>query len=149
MTTLITMSDAANTFGTPEWFGTWWPVYSPIILLVLGGIITGTYAIVNRRGGERARNKNAPPPTWPEMWKRIDEQDTRIDELNEIITDMKSEHGREIQNMKDAHEQERRAWRDERMEIIHHVKVLEDLVPTPPGVPPRPWEGLAARVTIT
>lgn len=100
-----------------QWFATWWPIWSPIALLLLGGLITFATAAWNRRGGERAARRNPLPPTWPEMWARIDAQDQKIDALEaRIAIDQK-----------------------EKAEIIRHVKTLEAGYPNPPGPPPRPW----------
>lgn len=111
---------------TADWFAMWWPIWAPIVLLLIGGASTGTWVIVSRRGGERAARRNPLPPTWPEMWARIDAQDTRIDALELALASEKSQ----------------------KAEIIRHVKTLEAGYPNPPGPPPRPWkfatEGLAA-----
>lgn len=50
----------------------------PLIGLAVGGLIAGGFAIANRRGGERAARLRQLPPTWPEMWKRLDELEERV-----------------------------------------------------------------------
>ena len=93
-----------------EWFGVWWPIWSPIVLLILGAITTGIITAWNRRGGEKVARRSPLPPTWPEMWARIDDLEKRLE-----------------------------AVEAERDEIIAHVKTLEAGYPNPPGPPPRPW----------
>lgn len=109
---------------TDEWseFLRWWPIWSPAALLLLGGMSGGIWVIISRRGGEKAARRNPLPPTWPEMWARIDKQEERIDALELAL----------------AHEQREKA------EIVAHVRTLEAGYPNPPGPPPRPWALAAA-----
>lgn len=102
---------------TADEFLKWWPIWSPILLLLVGSSATGIWVLLNRRGGEKAARRNPLPPSWPEMWARIDEQDTRIDALETALARVQHE----------------------KAEIIRHVKTLEAGYPDPPGPPPRPW----------
>lgn len=115
-----------------EWgdFLRWWPIWSPALLLILGGASTGIWVIVNRRGGEKAARKNPLPPTWPEMWARIDAQDEKIDELERLLLAATGEVGTLTSEVK---------RRDDQIDqLIQHILRLEPLVPTPPGPPARP-----------
>lgn len=112
---------------TPEvaaWFALWWPIWSPLALLLLGSASAGVWAIVTRRGGEKAARRNPLPPTWPEMWARLDAQDQKMDRQDAEIAELKRMLGVEQR---------------EKAEIIRHVKTLEAGYPNPPGPPPRPW----------
>lgn len=111
---------------TPEvaqWFATWWPIWSPIVVLILGGASTGIWVMVNRRDGDKTARKNPLPPTWPEMWARIDIQDGRIDALERELRAAGAENDRKDDQIDD---------------LITHILKLELLVPSPPGPPPRP-----------
>lgn len=60
----------------------WLPPIIVAIIMVTGG---GIWAIVNRRGGDKTRLKVPPPPTWPEMWARMEAQDSKIEQLESRI----------------------------------------------------------------
>lgn len=128
---------------TPEtaaWFAAWWPLWAPFLLLAVGGSITGIWALITRRDGEKVARKNPLPPTWPEMWARIDAQDTRIAAQDEKI-DAQADEITELRRALKVTEREKE-------QIISHVQTLEAGYPNPPGPPPRPWkflgDGLAA-----
>ena len=48
------------------------PFLPLISALVLGGA-GGLWVILNRRGGDKTKNTVPPAPTWPEMWKQMQE----------------------------------------------------------------------------
>lgn len=112
------------------WFATWWPLWSPFALLVVGGSVTGIWLMVNRRDGERAARKAPLPPTWPEMWARLDAQDVRIEALENDLAESKEE----VRGLRS----ETRRKDDQIDELITHILKLEHLIPTPPGPPARP-----------
>ena len=65
----------------------WETFWIPITIgLILGGA-GGVWAILNRRGGQRFAAKHPAPPTWPEMWARMEAQEKRIDGLEKLIVD--------------------------------------------------------------
>lgn len=101
-----------------EWFATWWPIWAPFALAIVAACAAGLWALYNRRDGEKAARTNPLPPTWPEMWARIDAQDQRIEKLERQLV--------EADELYD--------------EVIHHVRTLEAGYPDPPGPPPRPWK---------
>lgn len=105
-----------------EWaeFMRWWPIWGPAVVLVLGSSATGVWVIISRRGGEKAARRSPLPPTWPEMWQRIDDQRSRIDEQDKRIDELEDQ------------------LRTQRSEMIAHIVALEALVPNPPGPPARP-----------
>jgi hypothetical protein len=111
MTSITLDSEPVLTFFTK-----YWPLILPIAVVVAGGLITGFFAVINRRGEARTKQKASVPPTWPEMWARIDALDARVDKL----------------------EKENETLRREKGEIFAHVVTLERMIPEPP---PRPrWE---------
>jgi hypothetical protein len=85
MTILLEAAVAANnnpdTVG--EWIAKWWPLWSPLLVVIVGGIITGIFMLVNRRGGEKEKNKTPLPPSWPEMWQRIDKLEGLVRQLSD------------------------------------------------------------------
>jgi hypothetical protein len=93
-----------------------WPVILPFLLLAFGGSVTGIWVIVNRRGSDKAKANTPLPPTWPEMWARIDQLETRVSTL----------------------EDEKEILHRTSTAMLAHIKVLEEIVPNPPGVPSRP-----------
>lgn len=50
----------------------------PAVCLVAAAVVAGRYTIKNRREGDAAARRNSVPPTWPEMWARMDALETRI-----------------------------------------------------------------------
>lgn len=62
-----------------EWIATWWPIYAPFVALLVGGASTGIWAIVTRRGGEKAKRTDLVPPTWPEIYKRMEALEERAE----------------------------------------------------------------------
>lgn len=119
MFTIVNASDGAVvTFLTK-----YWPLITPLAVVVAGAVATGIFSIWNRRGEAKTKAKAPLPPTWPEMW-------ARIDKLEERITALEAEN--------DALKDDLAAQKREKAEIFHHVVKLERLVPEPP---PRPqWE---------
>lgn len=61
--------------------GDWWAW--PLTVAVVGALLTGGYAMLNRHGSERSAARMLKPPTWPEMWSHMQAQDARIDALEE------------------------------------------------------------------
>lgn len=59
------------------------------LLPTLGGIaialVAGSLAAWSRWGGDRNRARQPLPPTWPEMWARMDLQDEKIAALTRIV----------------------------------------------------------------
>jgi hypothetical protein len=105
-----------------EWVTVWWPLIIPAAAVIIGGIIAGTFAVANRRGGEKAARKSPLPPTWPEMWARLDEQGRKIAELEAKVGVL---------------EDDKEDLMSERAELLEYVNDLENMVPNPPGLPAR------------
>lgn len=63
----------------------------PIVLGVLGTVGAGIWALINRLGSEKFRQRALPPPTWPDMWKRMEEQRVRMDEQTDRIKALEDE----------------------------------------------------------
>lgn len=55
-----------------EWWT--WPLVVGLILSAAGA----WWAFLNRKGTERFETRTLRPPTWPEVWARMAEQDKRI-----------------------------------------------------------------------
>jgi len=93
-----------------------WPILLPFLLLLFGGSVTGLWVIINRRGGDKTKAKVPLPPTWPEMWARIDALEKRVGVL----------------------EDEKEALQRTNGAMLAHIRILEGAYPTPPGAPKRP-----------
>ena len=61
------------------WEAFWLPIIIGTVLASVGGI----WAYINRRGGQRFQHRNPLPPTWPEMWARLDGYEKKLDQLEE------------------------------------------------------------------
>lgn len=48
------------------------------LCLVLAAIVAGRYTVKNRRDAALAASKSPLPPTWPEMWERMDNLEERM-----------------------------------------------------------------------
>jgi hypothetical protein len=59
----------------------WWTW--PLVVAAVGGLIAGIWAFANRKGSERFQARSLNPPTWPEMWQHMKDQDARINALEE------------------------------------------------------------------
>jgi hypothetical protein len=57
----------------------WIIALTPLWAAIGGGIVVGIFRLVEHLRGER----RPAPPTWPEMWARIDAQDARIEAMEE------------------------------------------------------------------
>lgn len=73
-----------------NWLVVWWPMWTPLLV----AIIYGAFAVINRRGTEKHKNRQPAPPTWPEMWQRIDKLEKKVtavttayNNLREVFTD--------------------------------------------------------------
>jgi len=75
------MSDLLNAAGDLPTLSDVLPVIGGIAIAVVGGGM----AIWSRWGGDRARARQPLPPTWPEMWERMDKQDEKIAALTRIV----------------------------------------------------------------
>ena len=93
-----------------------WPVILPFLLLIVGGSVTGVFVIINRRGGDKTKAKVPLPPTWPEMWARIDALEKRVGTLED--------DKEKLERINTA--------------MLTHVRLIESMIPTPPGAPKRP-----------
>lgn len=62
----------------------WIIALTPLWAAIGGAIVVGIFRLVERVRGER----KPAPPTWPEMWARIDAQRARIDAQDERIEAM-------------------------------------------------------------
>ena len=64
-----------------------------VFISLLPGIIVGLilasaagiWVIINRRGGDKARERVPLPPTWPEMWARMEAQDKKIEAMEQRV----------------------------------------------------------------
>jgi hypothetical protein len=83
MTFSIIEAASHNPDPIGEWITRWWPVWSPLLVVALSAIITGIFLIVNRRGGEKEKSRNPLPPSWPEMWQRIDKLEGLVRQLTD------------------------------------------------------------------
>jgi hypothetical protein len=61
----------------------WWTW--PLVVAGLSGILTGIWAIINRKGGERFQQNTLLPPTWDTVYARLDALDARVKERDERI----------------------------------------------------------------
>lgn len=102
----------------------WWPLLLPLVIAFTGAVATGVFTIWNRKGENKDRQHAPLPPTWPEMWARIDALEKRNERLEERV---------------EALEKENQGLRDQKAEIVKHVVMLENMITEPP---PRPtWTG--------
>lgn len=61
----------------PEWL---------IVVIPLGGVIAAGVLAWLRLAWSKRHTENVPlPPTWPQMWERMEAQDDRIESLEERI----------------------------------------------------------------
>lgn len=84
----------------PSWItdlGGLWAAVAAGVLLIVGAVLARRYA-----------KKHPAPPTWPEMWKRMDEQDGRIDALEKQLADERQAREEEKQQERLEREKERR-----------------------------------------
>lgn len=59
----------------------WWVPWIAPAAVVVAAIAAGVFALINRQRAEKVPL----PPTWPEMYARMDAQDKRIDDLEKRI----------------------------------------------------------------
>lgn len=64
-----------------EWWS--WPLFVGLLLSAVGAL----WAFLNRKGSESYDSRTLRPPTWPEVWARIDAQDARLEEQSQQIED--------------------------------------------------------------
>jgi hypothetical protein len=57
----------------------WIIALTPLWAAIGGAIVVGIFRLVEHLRGER----RPAPPTWPEMWARIDAQDARLEAMEE------------------------------------------------------------------
>lgn len=62
-----------------EWWS--WPLVVGAVLSVLSAV----WAFLNRKGTERHEKRTLRPPTWPEVWSRMENQDARIEAQDEKL----------------------------------------------------------------
>jgi hypothetical protein len=72
-----------------DWFTKWWPLWLPLLVVIVGGIVTGVFAIINRRGGEKEKSRAPLPPTWPEMWQRINKLEGLVHQISDDYSRLK------------------------------------------------------------
>lgn len=72
-----------------DWLSVWWPIYAPFVALIVGGASTGVWAVVTRRGGEKAKRNDLVPPTWPEIYARMRELEARAAAAEERADDVR------------------------------------------------------------
>lgn len=69
----------------------WFEENLPWLLPVMGGIavaiITGIVTLVVKFGGDSKSRKVPIPPTWPEMWARMDALETEQEELRKHMSE--------------------------------------------------------------
>lgn len=66
-----------------EQFLPWAPLAGVILAAVIGGIVT----LVVKFGGDGKARKVPVPPTWPEMWARMDALEREQEELRNRMTE--------------------------------------------------------------
>lgn len=68
-----------------------WLQILPLIIGVLIAVLSGVFAIINRRGGEKQTQTRSTPPTWPEMWDRLETLAERIRTLEQKLDEVKDD----------------------------------------------------------
>lgn len=50
----------------------------PAVAVTFAAVVAGWFTIKNRREADKATSTNSVPPTWPEIWERMDALEKRI-----------------------------------------------------------------------
>lgn len=103
-----------------DWLAIWWPIYSPIVLLLLGGASTGVWAIMTRKGGEKAKRTDLVPPTWPEIYKRMKELEDRAAAAEERADDVRDVFLSYVDRVRDGGSTDLTAEERQRLFKDHH-----------------------------
>jgi hypothetical protein len=110
-----------------------------ILLTALGLCVVALIGLI----GNIIIKRMKPALTQPEMWERVDKLTAviyggTIDGKHDIGL---LERVTQAEKRADAAEQRANTYEKQTVEMIHHILVLEDMVPNPPGPPTRPkWK---------